>query len=136
MVHEEYGAILLRCGTLEELSAKERWRLMQDWRHAFAGSLHARTGKWVRGEFDWHVFSFGDAAALKGARALEAYRAEGPGTVLVIPQAERLPGVRLHAHHLPELRGLDVYISPPDFSWTMAFTHEESAGLGPYFSHR
>jgi len=30
----------------------------------------------------------------------------------------------------------DVYVTPPDFAWTMAFTHEQDAGLGPYFARR
>ncbi|WP_164021808.1 hypothetical protein [Pyxidicoccus trucidator] len=132
----DYSHELSRCGSFEELPTKERWSLMQAWRRAYAGALHAATGKWTRGEFDWHVFSFHRAPAYSGARALEAYRAERPEVLIVIPHSEALPAVRLHPSRLPEFPGTDLYIFPPDCAWTLAFTHEDASGLGPFFSRR
>lgn len=28
----------------------------------------------------------------------------------------------------------DIYVFPRSFEWSMAFTHEASLGLGPYFA--
>lgn len=30
--------------------------------------------------------------------------------------------------------GADLYVFPADLAWTMAFTHEQCMGLGPYFA--
>ncbi len=84
----------------------------------------------------WLVFSFGHADALCGDEAVAAYEAERPDVVVVCPESGRLEAVRLHGGTPPGFRGGDVYVWPPDLAWSMAFTHEESLGLGPYFSRR
>lgn len=55
------------------------------------------------------------------------------------PEHEHLPAVRLQvAKRKPSFRqeSGDVYVFPEDLSRTVAFTHEESMELGPYFSRR
>ncbi len=136
MTHLEYEQILSRCGAFEVLPDKERWKLMQAWREAYARALHTLTGKWSRDGFDWHVFSFEHTPASSGTRALEAYRAERPEVLIVIPQFKKFPAVRLHVQVLPEFPRTDVYVFPENLSWTLAFTHEQSSGLGPYFSRQ
>ena len=123
---------------MRELSPRERWQLMQTWREVYAALLHAETGSWKHGAFDWHVFSFGYARALHGSKAQHAYSLEPPGPLLVIPESEALPAVRLEAGHLPDFSLLrqDLYVWPPDLARTMAFTHELPGGNGPYFSRR
>jgi hypothetical protein len=46
--------------------------------------------------------------------------------------------LRLVNGALPDFRPLcdDVYVWPDDLAWTMAFTHEEASGLGPYYCRR
>ncbi len=55
-----------------------------------------------------------------------------PTNVLVGPVPRQ--GFRCRGDVLPLLdgKGLDVYVIAPDFSWTMAFTHESY--IGPYFT--
>jgi hypothetical protein len=71
-------------------------------------------------------------------RAEEAYRQERPTRLIVIPEDVAFPAYELAVRQLPSFSGLcgDVYVWPPDHAWTMAFTHEESDGVGPYFSRR
>jgi hypothetical protein len=139
MESKEFEAELDRCGKRgEPLTRKQRGDLMQRWREIYACRLHASTGKWKHGQFEWHVFSFKHTRALSGGRALEAYRHERPGRLFVIPEAQDLAAYELAAQQLPTFTAVygDVYIWPPDLAWTMAFTHEENDGVGPYFSRR
>ena len=132
---KQYEEQLATCGAQREaLPQDRRAELMQRWREVYSAGLHAATGRWRRGEFDWHVFSFGDARSLNGEAAREAYRAESPRGIIVAPEDYRLPAFRLETERLPEFAGTDVYVFPESLRWTMAFTHEESSGLGPYFS--
>ena len=124
-------------GQAEPLPDAERWALLQEWRVVFAAGLHAATGRWKQ-HFEWDIFCAGYARALNGEKAAVAYAAERPAAVIVCPESEELPAVRLHGGGLPDFREEvdDVSVWPLDLAWTMAFTHEESIGLGPYFSRR
>ena len=55
-----------------------------------------------------------------------------------LPEVDRLTGHSYGRGALPDYRAesYDVYVWAEDLAWTMAFTHEESLGLGPYFSRR
>ncbi|NMO20006.1 DUF4275 family protein [Pyxidicoccus fallax] len=134
----DFVSALSRCGTFTEVPRRERWRWMQEWRGVYASALHEATGEWKHGRHDWHVFSFGYTHGLSGSKARHAYSLERPGSLLVIPESEALPAGRLDANLLPDLFSLnqDVHVFPPDLSWTMSFTHEMSAGIGPYFCRR
>jgi hypothetical protein len=136
---EELEQELDRCGERgEPLTRKRRGDLLQQWRQVFAAPLYKKTGKWKHGQFEWHVFSFKYTRALNGGRAEEAYRQERPGRLIVIPEDVAFPAYELTVRQVPNFSALcsDVYVWPPDHAWTMAFTHEESDGVGPYFSRR
>jgi Domain of unknown function (DUF4275) len=139
MIPESYQAVLDRCGGLHQpLANPDRWAVIQAWREVYAAGLHAATGRWKRGQFEWHVFSFGHTRALNGERSALAYTAERPGVLIVCPESVNVPAVRLVNGALPDFRLLcdDVYVWPEDLTWTMAFTHEESWGFGPYYCRR
>ncbi len=139
MTYDLYQTVLDRRGARQQtLEDRERWALMQGWRRIYAARLYAATGRWKHGPFEWHIFSHGYAHALHGERAALAYEAERSDALIVCPESGQLPAVCLTAGVLPDFRPEcdDVYVWPDDFSWTMAFTHEESWGLGPYFCRR
>ena len=125
-------------GKIASLSTRERWEALQRWREVYAANLHATTGSWKRGDYEWHVFSFEFAEALNGHRAVEEYLAQQPHEFLVVPEDESCEAIQIAGGKLPDLRRVrdDIYVWPTDLEWTMAFTHEESIGLGPYFSRR
>jgi len=136
---EEYQQILGTSGAVKEvLSASARAEALRAWRETYAAGLHAARGVWKYRGFDWHVFSYEHARARNGDSAMAAYMGETISTILVCPEDGRLPAVRLACRSLPDFRGVraDVIVWPEDLSWTMAFTHEESLGLGPYFSRQ
>src|SRR5437660_1294876 len=138
MTAEEYQRALDRTGgQVVPLAEAERWALLQEWRRVFAVWLHAATGRWKQ-QFEWDVFCGEYARALNAEKAAAAYAAEHPAAVIVCPESGVLPAVRLQGGELPSFRveADDVYVWPPDLSWTMAFTHEEDLGLGPYFSRQ
>jgi hypothetical protein len=133
----EYQEILDACGgSCEPIANPELPALLKAWREVYAVGLFAATGRWKLGPYEWHVFSFDHAHALNGEKGLAEYGAQQPGVVVVYPEGLRLPAVRLTGERLPsfERHIADVYIWPEDLAWTMAFTHEASTGLGPYFS--
>ncbi len=76
--------------------------------------------------------------ALSGVSAAAAYDREHPDVFIVYPEWLKAPAVRLIGGTLPNFRPEcdDVLVWPDDLSWTMAFTHEESLGLGPYYCRR
>lgn len=103
------------------------------WRYVYAREFYAETGKWVHGQFDWHVFSFGKHKAKEGDDAWAEYRRLEPCTFLVLSayvhdsfgfKCEGKPPDRLKA-------GLDIIITSPSLEWTMSFNHEQ---YGPYFA--
>lgn len=113
---------------VRELGTREARALLQRWREHFA-PRDARRG--IPGQFLWHVYSYGR----RQHSGAQAYRRAAPSHrefyVLTLDR-------KLAAWHWrgapPELHGQDVAVVPLDFSWSMAFTHEESMGLGPYFA--
>jgi hypothetical protein len=143
MTADDYQSVLDRSGgKVEPLADAERARLMQEWRRLFAAALHDATGRWKLREFEWHVFSDGYARALNGEKAAAAYAAayaaQRSAAVIICPEANEFPAVRLQGGNLPSFRAEagDVYVWPIDLAWTMAFTHEESLDLGPFFARR
>jgi hypothetical protein len=84
------------------------------------------------------VFSCGDSPCKSGARALDLYANEAPGAFVAWPENGTIPMYRCAGGKPPDLSALetDICIFPPDLSWTMAFTHELSMHLGPYFSRK
>ena len=91
-------------------------------------------GVWHHGGYDWHVFSYDHTYALSGQEARQAYRAKAVTRLLVLPnEAEGLACRVKSKVPSPALDGeQDVYVVPPDFGWTMVYTHEDG-WFGPYF---
>ena len=85
--------------------------------------------------YDWHSLI---GCSTRGVRALERYRQQESAPVFVLPDVgvgNRACGFRCERQ--PDFENLyfDVLIVPEDFSWTMAFTHEDNTGqCGPYFA--
>jgi hypothetical protein len=135
----DYETVIEACGgDVTMLTLRERHDALQHWRGTYAAGLHAMTGSWQHQGYDWHLFSFEYVRALKHHRAVEAYLAQRSEDILVVPESERRQAVRIKGGNLPELRAIldDFLVWPTDLEWTMAFTHEESIGLGPYFTRR
>lgn len=136
MTRDAYLDCLERCGSqVDALRWRDRLQSIRRWRERFAAPVADHRGGWRLGGYDWHVFSFGHVPALVGDLAFEEYRAREPGVFLVIPQRDALPAFRAVGGALPDFRSSleDVAVWPEDLGWTMAFTHEESIGLGPCF---
>ena len=139
MGQADYLAEVERCGGARSaLSRKERGAALQAWRAVYAAAYYAATGKWRKGPFDWHVFSFGYTRAVHGPRAVAVYEAQPVVPFLVVPEDGRWPAFRCDGAGWPDFGppGLDVYVWPADLSWTMAFTHEAGIDIGPYFCWR
>jgi hypothetical protein len=117
-----------------ELTLEQTESLRDAWRRIYARPLKRSLGVWHRGRYDWHVFSYGDTHALDRADALNAYHAEKCTELFVLPNDKHELACRITTKRPPALEGAaDVYVFPPDLSWTMVFTHEDG-WLGPYFS--
>jgi hypothetical protein len=115
------------------VSSDETLALRESWRRTYARPLKRTLGVWQRGGFYWHVFSFEHTYALEGDAARTAYRAQRCSELIVLPNEDTDYAARVRTSTPPDLEGeQDVYISPPDFSWTMVFTHEDGL-CGPYF---
>lgn len=122
------------------LAESRRCDLLNEWRQVFSADLFRKTGQWTYRGFDWHVFSYGFTRARNGQQALEECSRELIAGIelLVCPTNSQLPPASMLANALPSLEvlTLDVLVWPTDLSWTVAFTHEASLGLGPYFARR
>lgn len=114
------------------LPDKEVWSWQHVWRRVYAGTIHAETGKWMLGPFDWHVFSFDKCVHKAGERARSAYRRVEPGPFLVLSAyIHDTFGFTCTGQPPDSLDiGIDILVAPPSMEWTMAFNHER---YGPYF---
>ena len=72
--------------------------------------------------------------ALEGGEARRVYAAERASGFYALPNLADGNGYRCEAKPFPDVGGLDAYITPIDFSWTMVFTHEEELSIGPFFT--
>jgi hypothetical protein len=64
--------------TIDETNARR-----DAWRRLYARPLKRELGVWVRGKFDWHVFSFGHTYALERDAARTAYSEQTPKELIV-----------------------------------------------------
>ena len=125
-------------GRREIIPLWRRRQLLQEWRYVYAAWLCVVTGKWTWRGYDWHAFSFNHARALARERASFAYATlTPPSSYVVCPHDERLPALEVVGGSLADFKnsGLDIYVWPDDFAWTMAFAREDG-WFGPYFSRR
>lgn len=114
----------------EARQAQRRWRAT----YRLCSTLAGR--RWSRNDLEWHVFSFDTFPHLTGEAALAEYRKQAPAEFFVWLEHRDSPCFRCRGGTLPDFSAgrVDIHIFPADLAWTMAFTHEESLGLGPYFS--
>ncbi|MEW6512278.1 MAG: hypothetical protein AB1428_15110 [Bacteroidota bacterium] len=139
MTQAELESILIEAGNeIAPLTPKERRSIEQSWRRTYGRVRYAKTGKWSDGGFSWHFFSFGESSSRKGTVALELYAREHPPQFIVRPDGWSIRAYRCAGGALPDFMSydFDVEVFPPDLEWTMAFTHEKSMGLGPYYSRK
>jgi hypothetical protein len=119
------------------LSDPEARVICRRWLEAFCRNVERQTGSWVHRGYRWHAYSYGHEAAIEGDAALDAYLQQPQTNLLAYFEGEHLlfdcgPA---RAPRLDEL-DTDVYVFPRTLDWSMAFTHERTAGLGPYFAVR
>jgi hypothetical protein len=127
--HVEIRHALEECGaSFEELSPAEHRDCLARWIDTY-------------GEF------YGDCRRrLRSGRAVQEAQRMSDGHFLLVPCREpsasrRAPvgiAYRCHSGQLPDLTEashyVDVFISPPDFSWTLLYGHEVDVFGGPDFS--
>lgn len=117
--------------------------VIEKWRKAFARDLFAQTGEWRIGGYDWHIFTFGYAQALTGNQAVQKYQNLYHCAGYVFTHTVKkpaccstscLPSYIAIDHTLSLFREVaDIYVVDKHFTWTFVFTHETSAGIGPFF---
>ena len=120
---------LMKLGPVEDLAQRETWALQQRWREAFAAGVHASTGTWRNGPFEWHAFTFGFSPAVAGARAL-ALAADRPPQPVVVLSAEAQYTFGFEARWPIDLDGHDVIIAPRSMMWSLVFAHGHD---GPFY---
>lgn len=123
---------------IEVLDKKSLWKKEREWFSAYCGALKKATGKWSKGEFRWHVFSYGYYPCVDDAEALDEYSRQKALLFYVVPEIKIWPlETAFVTDQLPpkELvnQRMDFYVFPKNLAWTMAFTHEYG-WLGPYFA--
>ncbi len=138
MSAEEFIDLIQQRGVAAaEIPRQEKQQLQQQWRAAFAFTLSLQSGRRTSSHRDWHVFRTKQAVCRDRETALNLYTRTTSADFFIVPEAEDLPGLRCTSVTLPDLSSLqlDLYVSPPDFGWTMVFTYEHK-WHGPYFARR
>jgi hypothetical protein len=105
------------------------------WRRAFASRAKESSNLETYAQFDWHAFCGASTTASSGDEARSEYRRrQCPQEFFVLVGPVPHDGFSCRSETLPSMegKGLDVYVVPQDFAWTMVFTHE--AYLGPFFA--
>src|SRR5579871_1807604 len=135
-------AFLLEQGaSFKALTRLEKEAVQQQWREIYAAPVHRKTGEWIYGGFDWHAFSWEFTKALQDDAAREAYLKIGVipfKNYYVIRENNHARGYLCQFTKIVDLHSLcdDVHVFPKTMEWTMAFTHEEGWGIGPFFCAR
>ncbi|GAA6143063.1 DUF4275 family protein [Hydrogenophaga sp. 5NK40-0174] len=97
------------------------------WRKVFTGK-RAAPGM---SQYLWHTFSGESFPSVSGEEAEALYESHRNTEVIVLSNEQ---GAAMRVKSGPRAdRHIDFYVFPPDFAWTMAFTHEDG-WLGPYFA--
>jgi hypothetical protein len=120
-----------------ELPKKQVWAWQQKWRSVFCRVLHDATGKWIRGEYDWHVFSFGYCACDTGDHAWRRFDLLEPCVFVVLSAWSQLNfGFQCYGKPPASLDvGADIIVAADTFAWTMLLTRSPLEH-GPYFAER
>jgi hypothetical protein len=109
------------------LNADEARQIAIEWLHAFGSNCSGIDSD----SFLWHVFSANGYPCLSGDAAREAYSKEVSASYVVLSNTRN--SALLTTERPTSCSDFDWYVFPPNFAWTMAFTHEEG-WLGPYFA--
>jgi len=120
---------------LRELSANELAEVSQQWLARFATKVKSQVGCWVFRGFKWHGFSYGMERCLSGDEALQAYQ-RTKGRFYLFAEDEAFGYLcKTVFPFRPDFSQFrtDMYLTGSDFSWTMAFTHEQPE-IGPFFA--
>jgi len=125
------------------LDKKACCQIQQKWRDVYSAQMKTQKGGWGDDNYEWNTFAQNYAVNKKGARARALYHDipwKDSVLYVVLEDAngiawkcypKRLPDFSLE---LSNIGCIDLYVFPEDLSWTMAFTHEESIDMGPYFA--
>lgn len=112
---------------LREYAKEQASDLAYQWLEIFGKKREGANTK----AYMWHIFSAGRYPCLTGAEAEAAYRQQSAAEYVVLSNDRDFGFV---TELLPESCSLfDFLVFPPNFAWTMAFTHEVGR-LGPYFA--
>lgn len=109
------------------LNAEESKQIAIEWMSTFGSNC----GSIDSDSFLWHVFSGGCYPCLSGEAAREAYAKEVAASYLVLSNSRN--SALVTTERPIHCSDFDWYVFPPNFAWTMAFTHEEG-WLGPFFA--
>jgi hypothetical protein len=112
---------------LREYSKEQATDLASQWLEIFGKKRQGANAK----AYMWHIFSAGRYPCLEGAEAETVFKEQVAPEYVVLSNSRDLAFV---TDALPESCSLsDFLVFPPNFAWTMAFTHE-AGWLGPYFA--
>ncbi len=112
---------------LQIYSKAEAKEWARGWRQVFTGK-QAAPGM---SQYLWHTFSWESYPSVSGEEAEVLYESHRETEVIVLSNGR---GAAMRVKSGPRAdRYIDFYVFPPDFAWTMAFTHEDG-WLGPYFA--
>ncbi|WP_426321394.1 DUF4275 family protein [Pseudoduganella sp. R-43] len=112
---------------VRQFSEAEASQLADDWLAVFGNNRQGANTK----AYLWHVFSGARYPSIAGAEAIQQYEQQAGMEFVVLANDRKLAFV---TDLLPTSSSLaDYYVFPPNFAWTMAFTHEDG-WLGPYFA--
>lgn len=81
-------------------------------------------------QYKWHIFCGDGYPSIEGEKAEAAYKEHKSPTYIVMSDDSE---AFLTSKRPSGLNYEDAYVFPENFSWTMAFTHEEG-WMGPYFA--
>lgn len=127
------------------MNKRQRWEFQQRWREVYAARLHAKTGKWILGDFDWHLFTSNDVSYVDGLDAREEFRRIGVSSYCLFSDLLEYGTYQCKEQKLPTIEQLygqagqtggmsEVYVIEWNLRWVFIMTHEEDWGFGPYFS--
>lgn len=107
------------------LLRKEAIGISRNWVRVFFLETREKTGKFQPTKYKWESYWSGDEPCLSGNDALAEYCKSRMEPFYIIDESGK-NGVACPPQQWPLFVGLgmDLYIIPESFAWSMAFTHE------------
>ncbi|WP_214484115.1 DUF4275 family protein [Bacillus sp. SM2101] len=106
------------------------------WEDTFTNSIsQSKKDEIFLHQYLWHIFSFQVLPCKEKEKAIEAFNTLKKNKIYVFYQ-------NTYSYSLENAENIttedfkgerDIYIVNEDFTWTYIQTHEQEAGLGPYF---